>query len=118
LPVANIDEGKLRLVGINLVRNALEAMPQGGVLRLSTKHTPGQIEFQVSDTGVGMNDKQRESAFQPFYSTKSGGTGLGLPYAQEIVHEHGGYIRCESELGKGTTFTVVIPLKDEPKSGR
>ena len=113
LPEAKIDEGKLRLVGINLVRNALEAMPQGGILRISTRHTSGQVEFQVADTGVGMNDEQLESAFQPFYSTKSGGTGLGLPYAQEIVHEHGGYIRCESKLDQGTTFTVVIPLRDE-----
>ena len=117
LPEANIDSGNLRLVGINLVRNALEAMPQGGLLRISTKHTPEQIELQISDTGTGMNDEQLESAFQPFYSTKSGGTGLGLPYAQEIVHAHGGYIRCESQLNQGTTFTVVIPLKDENSIG-
>ena len=110
LPDAHIDEEQLKIVGINLFRNALEAMPEGGELRISTRHTTEYIELRVSDTGIGIDKQQLDAIFQPFYSTKPGGTGLGLPYAQEIIHAHGGHISCESAPGKGTNFTVVIPL--------
>jgi len=110
LLLANIDAGQLRLVGINLVRNALDAMPQGGKLHISTIYQKEQMELKISDTGVGIHKENLETIFQPFYSTKPGGTGLGLPYAQEIVHAHGGGILCESSPGKGTSFTVIIPL--------
>jgi PAS domain S-box-containing protein len=109
LPAIQADESQLWQAILNLVRNALEAMPEGGTLTLSTLRTPTGVVLKLSDTGRGMSEEERQQIFKPFFSTKAGGTGLGLPLTQQIVAEHGGSIRCESAQDKGTTFIIEFP---------
>ena len=95
---------------LNLLQNSLEAMPNGGVLAVSTRQENGQARLQVSDSGKGMTAEQQRELFVPFLTTKPHGTGLGLPLTQKILTEHGAQIECASTLGKGTTFTIFFPL--------
>ena len=118
LPRIEADEGQLWQAILNLVRNALEAMPQGGTLSVSTARSGSNAVLTVSDTGKGINLQEQEQIFKPFFSTKASGTGLGLPLAQQVVSEHDGSIRFESVPGKGTTFVIELPLPKEPKHGK
>lgn len=107
---ADIDENQLRQALLNLVRNAREAMPAGGTLRIAGKAVgDGGVELVIQDTGVGMGDQALEHLFDPFFTTKRGGTGLGLSLTHQIVAQHNGTIRCESAPSRGTTFTVLLP---------
>ena len=106
-----VDENLLNQAVLNLVINAQEAMPQGGRLTLATGRRGGQAVISISDTGVGIAPAQREHVLRPFFSTKGGGTGLGLSVTRRIVHEHGGEMSFDSEPGKGSTFTIRLPLK-------
>ncbi len=104
------DEGQLRAVFLNLLRNSREAMPGGGTIGVRTvRAADGGAEVTVSDSGSGIPPEQLERIFDPFFSTKSGGTGLGLAFTLQVLTEHGGTIRCRSEVGRGTTFSVNIP---------
>lgn len=94
----------------NLVANALEAMPQGGTLRVATELRADGLALTVADTGPGLDDEQRRRLFTPYYTTKPGGTGLGLAIVQSIVSDHGGRIEVSSERGRGTTFTLLLPV--------
>jgi signal transduction histidine kinase len=85
-------------------------MPAGGQLVVSTEATPRGVALHLIDTGGGMDERTRSKVFQAFYSTKSGGSGLGLPIARKIVEAHGGSIRVESEPGRGTQFTMELPV--------
>ena len=100
----------LRRALLNLVQNACEAMPQGGMLTLTGRSTPTHVQLQVRDTGSGMANAQQPKIFDPLYTTKPGGTGLGLYIVQEILAAHGGQVTVESEEGQGTTFTLTLPL--------
>ena len=110
LPAVNADEGQLWQAILNLVRNALEAMPQGGTLTVRTERREGRAVVTISDTGKGMSEEERQQIFKPFFSTKAGGTGLGLPLTQQIVTEHGGTIHCASAPERGTTFVIELPV--------
>jgi len=94
---------------LNLVQNALDAMPQGGRLTLSGQSTASQVQVQVQDTGSGIPSALLERLFEPLYTTKPGGTGLGLYIVQEIVTAHGGQLTVQSTEGQGTTFTIMLP---------
>jgi two-component system sensor histidine kinase HydH len=94
---------------LNLVQNALEAMPQGGMLTLTGKSTPTHVQLQIQDTGSGIPAEQYTTIFEPLYTTKPGGTGLGLYIVQEIVAAHGGQVTVKSGEGQGTIFTVTLP---------
>jgi len=118
LPSIQADEGQLWQAILNLVRNALEAMPDGGTLSVSTSRNQSSAILTLSDTGKGMSTQDQDQIFKPFFSTKASGTGLGLPLTQQIVAEHGGSIRFESAPGKGTTFTIELPLPKELKHGK
>jgi two-component system sensor histidine kinase HydH len=100
---------------LNLVQNALDAMPQGGTLTLRGQRTTTHVQLQVQDTGNGIPPAQRAAIFEPLYTTKPGGTGLGLYIVQEIVAAHGGQVTVESVVGQGTTFTVTLPLEASPQ---
>jgi two-component system NtrC family sensor kinase len=110
LPLVAMDEAQMRQVLINLLKNAREAMPQGGVVRVSARESAGGVLLCVCDDGVGMEPEQKERIFDLFYTTKQRGSGLGLPLTQQIVVAHGGHIRCESSPGQGTVFTLFLPV--------
>ncbi|HEX8117530.1 MAG TPA: ATP-binding protein, partial [Pyrinomonadaceae bacterium] len=104
------DESELREVLVNLVFNAVDAMPQGGTLTLSTRETAGTVEIAVADTGTGMAEEVRSRVFDPFFTTKGkAGMGLGLAVSYGIIRRHEGNIEAESELGRGTTFRIKLP---------
>ena len=100
----------LRCAVLNLVQNALEAMPQGGMLTLTGRRTPTHVVLQIRDTGSGIASAHRAKIFEPLYTSKPGGTGLGLYIVQEIVAAHGGEVTVESAEGQGTTVTLTLPL--------
>jgi signal transduction histidine kinase len=108
-PRALADEGQLRQVFLNLLRNAREAMPDGGRLTIATRAHGHQVEVALQDTGRGMTEAVRSRIFEPFFSTKEDGTGLGLAVCQQILKTHGGSLDCQSEAGRGTTFSVKLP---------
>jgi CheY-like chemotaxis protein len=103
---------ELTQVFSNLILNAVEAMPRGGRLRLSTRVEGSWVVAEVADTGVGMTEEVRARVFEPFFTTKEQGQGLGASIIYGIVTRHGGRIGVESEEGKGTTFTVSFPLAE------
>ncbi len=109
LPLIPADPDLLGRALGNLLRNALEAMPEGGTLRLRTLRRPGTVTVEVEDTGPGLNEEQKTRLFTPYFTTKRGGTGLGLAIVQGIVSDHGGRIEVRGEPGMGTVFTLVLP---------
>ena len=111
-PVVQADENQLRQAFLNLVRNAGEAMVAsgGGELSVSTEAGEGQVVVRVTDNGPGIDAEALPEIFEPFFSTKEAGTGLGLALTQQIIQEHEGTITVQSEQGEGTTFVVRLPL--------
>jgi len=104
----------IREVFINIINNALDAMPEGGKIAFCTRNNEGTVFISISDTGKGMTEKVRKEAFDPFFTTRRPmGTGLGLSVAYKTVMMHGGRIAVESEVGKGSTFTLQFPLTTE-----
>ena len=109
LPRVLADVAQLRQLLLNLVRNAREAMPGGGSLKVSTRGGEGSVQIEVRDTGPGIDPARLQRIFDPFFTTKERGTGLGLAMAQEIAQEHGGQLTCDSTVGSGTTFVLRLP---------
>jgi signal transduction histidine kinase len=109
LPMALIDPDQVRRAFLNILRNAMEAQPDGGSITITTRSDERSISVVFSDSGVGMTPEIMGKLFTPFFTTKSGGTGLGLSITQHIVNEHHGTIECESEPGTGSTFSVRLP---------
>lgn len=110
LPLVMLDPGAFRQAVLNLFVNARQAMPDGGELIVRVQRRGNFVELTVTDTGVGMTPQDRERCFEPYYSTKKGGTGLGLSTTRRIVDEHDGTIAVVSEKGRGTSFSIVLPL--------
>jgi signal transduction histidine kinase len=110
LPLIALDIEQFRRVLHNLVKNSLDAMPQGGTLSIKTALDGDTVTMAVTDTGIGMTDDVRERIFQPFYTTKEKGLGIGLTVVQEVIIAHGGAITCESRRDYGTTFRVSLPI--------
>jgi len=120
LPTVMADRRLLRFALINLFKNALEAMGSGGRLRVRTCQRDGAVEIHVSDTGQGIPPSETERIFEPFYTTKDSGSGLGLSLSRQIVEKHQGSLTCESMVDVGTTFIVRIPAgagNRRPKNG-
>jgi signal transduction histidine kinase len=103
------DRHLLERVFINLFSNASDAMEGGGLLEVTVSPSPESLVVRVSDTGKGIPPKEMQRIFDPFFSTKEKGTGLGLAIVYNIIERHKGKISVESEVGKGTVFTVVLP---------
>lgn len=110
LPHLLVDDNQLRQTLLNLVRNSREAMEGGGTLRIATQAGPDWVELTVADTGLGIGPETLPHIYEPFYSSKQGGTGLGLALARSIMEAHGGTIRCSSRPGQGTEFVLRFPL--------
>lgn len=111
LPTIQADAALLRRAIENLVLNAMDAMPAGGVLMLRTTHESGDVSLEVSDTGAGLTPEECQRLFTPYYTTKQHGTGLGLAIVQSVVSDHGGRISVESESGVGTSFHIYLPAR-------
>jgi two-component system sensor histidine kinase HydH len=109
LPKMSLDADLFRQALLNLFINARQAMPDGGELMLRTRSDGPWNILEVTDTGVGMSPESKAKAFDAFYSTRPGGTGLGLPTTRKIVEAHGGTIRVQSEPGKGSQFIIRMP---------
>ena len=114
LPLGLIDVDLFKQALLNLVLNADHAMPSGGELILTTRREDPWIVLDVIDTGQGMTDEVRTRIFDAFFSTRAAGSGLGLPTTRKIVEEHGGTIHVRSDPGKGSRFTIRLPVCDGP----
>ncbi len=112
LPPVPFDYQQLRQVLINLLKNALEAMPRGGEVTVASRLHGSHAEISVIDTGEGMVPDVLNNVFQPYFTTKEKGTGLGLAISQDIVRDHGGVISADSTPGQGSTFTIQLPLEE------
>jgi signal transduction histidine kinase len=108
---AVLDESSMRAVLLNLMLNAVQAMPAGGRLSVTTRTTAARVQVRITDTGAGMNSEQVQRVFEPFYTTKSQGLGLGMAYAKKVVEQHQGTIRIESRPGAGTTVEIELPAQ-------
>jgi signal transduction histidine kinase len=119
LPTVLLDREAFHGALLNLVINAQQAMPNGGQLVVRTSHTADGVALDLIDTGSGMDKDTLAQMFDTFFSTKPGGSGLGLPTARKIVEAHGGEILVQSEPGRGTQFTIKLPtLPQLPMDGK
>jgi len=125
-PMVSVDIAQIEQVLFNLHLNALQAMPDGGILTISLQvvqfpatplhastPTHAWTELSINDTGIGIAHEQLDHIFQPFFTTKAHGIGLGLPISQRLVEDHQGQLLVESQLGFGSTFTIRLPLDKE-----
>jgi two-component system CheB/CheR fusion protein len=114
LPAANADPDRLGTVFANIILNAVQAMPEGGRLIVKSEvPDPDWAAFSFADTGVGIAAENLPKLFEPLFTTKARGIGLGLPMVKTLVEAHGGTIEIQSEVGKGSTFTVKLPIRRE-----
>jgi len=113
LPPVALDGDRLKQAVANLILNAEAAMPDGGELMIATEADRRDVRLHVTDTGAGIAPEDLDKVFQPYYSTRSGGTGLGLPTVRRIVTEHRGRVDVQSDLGRGTRFTIHLPAAED-----
>ena len=118
LPAVELDVSRIKQVFLNIINNAVYVMPSGGSLIVRTQTANGGVRIAFMDTGPGIAPEHRDRIFDPFFTTKPevSGTGLGLSVSLGIVQSHGGTIEVETEMGRGTTFTVALPLRLEDES--
>ena len=109
-----VDKQKIRAVFGDVIENAVEAMPDGGILKIGSTQLKSDVIFTLSDTGIGMSKEQVGKVWSPLFTTKAKGMGLSLVSCKRIIEAHGGQISVESILGKGTTFSLTIPTRLEP----
>ncbi|MCL2389075.1 MAG: ATP-binding protein, partial [Elusimicrobia bacterium] len=107
---ATLDPDRVTQIIINLVSNARDAMPEGGTIDVSCRKQNNKFILKIVDNGTGMNEATLSHLFDPLFTTKLKGIGLGLSIVKEIIESHFGTIKAESEVGVGTTFTVVMPV--------
>jgi signal transduction histidine kinase len=117
LPMVLLDRKAFDGALLNLLLNAQQAMPNGGQLVVRTSGARDGVALDLIDTGCGMDAHTLSHLFEAFFSTKRGGTGLGLATARKIVEAHGGQIRVQSELGRGTQFTITLPVPAQLTAG-
>ena len=110
-PTLKVDVDRLRRVFVNIIKNSVEAMPEGGKLTIKSKENKDKIEFTITDTGAGIPKETLEKLFTPLFTTKAKGMGLGLSICKRIVEAHGGKISAESAVGEGTTFKMLMPIE-------
>jgi len=107
----HLDKEKMQRVFVNIIKNAIDAMPKGGTLTVTNRKSNRSLEITFSDTGAGMSKETLGKIWRPLFTTKAKGMGFGLAICKRIVEAHGGKIFVKSTIGKGSAFTVSIPLK-------
>jgi signal transduction histidine kinase len=112
-----LDDSSMRGALMNLIVNAIEAMPHGGTLTIASNRTAETLQLEITDTGPGMAEEELKNIFEPFYTTKEQGLGLGMPYAKRIIEQHGGTISVNSRVGEGTTVRVALPSARKEVAG-
>jgi two-component system, sporulation sensor kinase E len=115
LPRVALDERLMKQAVLNLVKNALAAMPGGGKLRLSAERVEDEVRISVEDSGVGISEEDLPKIFEPYFTTKENGTGLGLTITFKIVREHDGEIMVTSRAGHGSTFQISLPIPQKER---
>ncbi|PYS86759.1 MAG: hypothetical protein DMF62_14915, partial [Acidobacteria bacterium] len=115
LPLVNADSGQLQQAVIALATNAVDAMPNGGKLTLRASASSRAVAIEIEDTGFGIPVDHMSKVFEPFFTTKEvgKGTGLGLAVCYGIITDHGGRVSVRSNVGKGTTFTILLPVSND-----
>ncbi len=113
-----VDSDRMKRVFVNIIRNAVDAMPEGGTLTITSNESNGSLEITFADTGAGMPEDVVAKIWTALFTTKAKGIGLGLPICKRFVEAHGGTISVESVVGKGTRFTVTIPVESEFEGGK
>ena len=106
---AMLDQSSLRGALMNLMLNTIEAMKEGGTLSITIEHNSESLKLEIADTGHGINEEEAKKIFEPFYTTKEQGLGLGMPYAKKIIEQHGGTISLNSRPGEGATISIMLP---------
>lgn len=114
---AMIDEGSMRGALMNLMLNAIEAMPQGGTLSITVDQTDETLRIEIADTGSGISEEEAKKIFEPFYTTKEQGLGLGMPYSKKVIDQHGGTISLDSRPGEGTRISIALPAGKKEGAG-
>jgi signal transduction histidine kinase len=121
LPRMMLDRDKIKEVLINLISNAVKYSPDGGAVRVRMKQVESNVQVEIQDEGMGISPENQKKLFQAFYRVDNSltyevsGTGLGLAIVKAIVDQHGGRVWCESEVGRGSTFFVLLPIRTEAK---
>ena len=116
-PKIKCDVEKMKRTFVNLIKNAVEAMPNGGKLTIRSRKVGDNVEIAFTDTGVGMSKETLKKLWVPLFTTKAKGMGFGLPICKRFIEAHSGCISCESTVGKGTTFKVTLPIKPKKLGG-
>lgn len=111
-----VDQASLRGALMNLILNAIEAMPSGGTLTIAAEQAGDTLRFEITDTGPGISEEEAKKIFEPFYTTKAQGLGLGMPYAKKIIEQHGGTISFNSRRGEGATISISLPAAQQESS--
>jgi signal transduction histidine kinase len=109
LPFASLDKDQIRQVLLNVYLNAIQAMPDGGILQISTHSSRKNAIIEIADSGIGIEEDELQHIFNPFFSTKSDGTGMGLSVSYQLVENHGGRISAKANISEGLTFTIELP---------
>ena len=115
IPLVRIDAGMIKQVFINIIKNAIEAMPKGGDLMITTISLDKTVLIEITDTGMGIPADIHDKILDPYFTTKESGTGLGLTICSKIISDHGGHIKIMSKENEGTTVIVDLPSDKENK---
>jgi PAS domain S-box-containing protein len=116
-PLISVDVEKLKRAFVNVIKNAVDAMPKGGRLTIRSRKSDGNLEISFADTGMGMPGETLQRIFTPLFTSKAKGMGFGLAISKRIVEAHGGRITVESKVGEGSTFTLIIPIERKKSGG-
>jgi len=112
-----VDADKIMRVFINLIKNAVDAMPEKGTLEITSRQTRDNLEIDYADTGMGIPEETLPKIFSPLFTTKAQGMGFGLAICKRIIESHGGTITVKTAVNQGTTFTVTLPIKSKVEVG-
>jgi len=116
-PLLKADIDKMKRTFANIIKNAIDAMPIGGTLTIKSRRVDNNVQIAFSDTGIGMSKQVLDKLWRPLFTTKAKGMGFGLPICKRVVEAHGGKISVESTVGKGTTFTITVPIEPKVEGG-